>query len=21
MCLGEFLKIKVYSCTGGTNIG
>ena len=21
MCLGEFLKVKVYSCTGGTNIG
>lgn len=21
MCLGEFLKIQVYSCTGGTNIG
>lgn len=20
MCLGEFLNIKIYSCTGGTNI-
>lgn len=20
MCLGEYLQVKVYSCTGGTNI-